>query len=366
VIGDEDSQCPCLCQARFARRLDVPLKSKNHLKSMNKLKRPLIIVILGLLTVLLLVRLARIDISLETLRRLNLNYLLLATVIHYSGFLVRGLRWQALLAGLGHRLSYRYTTALLLAGWFVSALLPARLGDVARAAMLRRDHQISLAAGFASIATERAFDIVAILVLAVLAAGWALPGRVPVWVWQVIGGGAGLLMVAFFMLLLVPRLEGPLRRLFPWTLYQRAVGFGFELLGRIRQLGQRPILLLIVIAESLYIWLCDVGLMYFIFLSIGAQVVPGMVAFTSMMVDLAAAVPIIPGAVGQFEGAAIGVLSLFAMPVEQSSFMVLLNRFISFWTFIVVSGIITYWFGFAQLLNVETIRQAGQPTETQP
>jgi uncharacterized protein (TIRG00374 family) len=260
-------------------------------------------------------------------------------------------------------LSYRYTTALLLAGWFVSALLPARLGDVARAAMLRRDHQISLTGGFASIATERALDIIAILLLAVVAALWALPGRTPVWVWQVIGGGFVLLIVTIGLLLLVPHLEAPLRRRLPWSVYQRLVTFGFELLAHIRRLGQNPTLLLIVVVESLYIWLCDVGLMYFIFRSIGPPVALSIVAFTAMMVDLAAAVPIIPGAVGQFEGAAIGLLSLFALPVDQSSLMVLLNRFISFWTFIVVSGIITAGFGFTQLLNIELIRQETQLIE---
>ena len=89
---------------------------------MKRLRRPLIMVILGLLTILFLLRLGKIDISLETLRRIDPTYLMLGTAIHYSGFFVRGLRWQTLLSGLGHRLSYVYTTTLLMAGWFVSVI----------------------------------------------------------------------------------------------------------------------------------------------------------------------------------------------------------------------------------------------------
>jgi len=326
---------------------------------MKKLARPLILLILGALTILLLVRLGDLEISLETLGQLEWRYLSLAIAIHYSGFLVRGLRWRILLAGLGHRLSYIYTTALLMAGWFVSALVPARLGDVARAAMLRRDYHISLAQGFASIATERALDILAILCLAFITALWALPGQTPPWVWQTIGGGALFLIVILTVLLTSPRLEPWLRERFSWPVYQKLVGFGFEFVHSIRQLGQKPGRLLLLTGQSLYIWLCDIFLMYFIILSFGETITLSIAAFTSMIVDLAAAVPIIPGAIGQFEGAGLAILSLFEISPQRSSPIILLNRFISFWTFIIVSGLITYLFGFAQALNSESLGPRG-------
>jgi uncharacterized protein (TIRG00374 family) len=96
--------------------------------------------------------------------------------------------------------------------------------------------------------------------------------------------------------------------------------------------------------------------MYFVFLSIGATAPLSVSAFTSMTVDLAAAVPIIPGALGQVEGTALGVLSIFDIGTQQSSLMILLNRFVSFWSFILVSGAITYFFGFSQALQPEQLR----------
>ncbi len=328
---------------------------------MKRLTRPLIIFILGALTILLLARLGNIDpsdfsdFSTKTLRHIRPGYLIMAIIIHYSGFVVRGLRWQLLLRGLGYSLSYMYTTALLMAGWFVSALVPARLGDVARASMLRRDHKISLAQGLASIATERALDILTILFLATLAALWALPGRTPPWIWQTISGGILFCVIALIILITTPNLETWLRNRFTRPPYQNLISFIFELLGSVRRLGQKPGLLMTVGVQSLYIWLCDVFLMYFIFLSIGAAPPFSISAFTSMIVDLAAAVPIMPGAIGQFEGTAVGVLSLFNISLQQSSLMVILNRFVSFWSFIIVSGLITYLFGFAQALNPEAL-----------
>jgi hypothetical protein len=37
--------------------------------------------------------------------------------------------------------------------------------------------------------------------------------------------------------------------------------------------------------------------------------------------------------------------------------MIILNRFISFWTFIVFSGVVTYLFGFTQALNPDALKQ---------
>jgi len=324
---------------------------------MKRLTRPLIIITLGLLTLLLLLKLGNIDISINTLRRINPLYLAAAAAVHYSGFAIRGWRWQKLLKGLGHSVGYVYAVTLLLAGWFVSALIPARLGDVARAGMLRRDHNIPMAQGLGSIATERAFDILSILILAAFAATFALTGRTPPWVWRTIGGGTLLLGILIAILLLSPHLKSFFLRLLPWLFYKKAVHFGFELLNSIRQTGKSPALLLLLTAQSLYIWLCDIFLMVFIFYSIGASVPFSVSAFTAMVVDLAAAVPVIPGALGQVEGAALGLLSLLQIPPQQSSLMVLLNRFISFWTFIPVSGGVTYYFGFSQALNPDKLKQ---------
>ncbi|OQY46947.1 MAG: hypothetical protein B6242_06305 [Anaerolineaceae bacterium 4572_78] len=285
-----------------------------------KLTRLLIIGFFGLLTVLLLIRLSEIDISWQTLQQINIVYLGIAIVFHYSGFIIRGIRWQKILQGLGYKLNYSYTTALLMTGWFVSALVPARMGDIVRAYMLKRDHKISLAYSLGSIATERALDISAILLLAMYSAMWALANQTPAWVWQSIVAGVIFIIIAIIFILTTPKIEQKLRLLTTWLLYQKMLTFFFELLASIRQLGQNPILLTYLFLQSIYIWLCDVALMYF-------------------------------GAVGQFEATALGIFALFQVNHQQSSLVILLNRFISFWSFIIVSGFIAYWFGFSQVLK---------------
>jgi uncharacterized protein (TIRG00374 family) len=309
-----------------------------------------LIAILGILTLLALVRLGNIDISLDTLRRIQPGYLAVAIAVHYSGFAVRGDRWRRLLVAMGHPVSYGYAFSLLLAGWFISALVPARAGDLARAGLLRRDHDVPVASGLGSIAAERAFDALALVLLAALAGAWALAGRTPDWVWQSAAVMAGLFIIAAVGLIAVPRLESWLAGLATWPLYQKALHFGFDLLRSIRALGRQPAALLVVAAQSVYIWLCDALLAYLLLGGLGYPVSPPVAAFTAMAADLAVTVPLTPGAVGQFETAFVGLLALFAVPASQAGLAVLLNRFISFWTFIVFSGLVTYLSGLNRAL----------------
>jgi uncharacterized protein (TIRG00374 family) len=164
----------------------------------------------------------------------------------------------------------------------------------------------------------------------------------------------------------VPKLETWLRSLLPWSLTQKILTFGFELLASVRQLLQKPLLLLLVMAHSTYIWVCDILLMYFALLSIGVVAPLSVSAVTAMIADLAAAVPIVPGAMGQFEGAALFTLSLFNINPSDSSLMLLINRFISFWSFILFSGLITYLFGFAQALKMDTLSPSEATPKPQP
>jgi uncharacterized protein (TIRG00374 family) len=320
--------------------------------------RLLTLLLLGFLTIVLLIRLGNIDLSLETLRHIRPGFVALAILIHYSGFLMRGDRWRRLLGALNHPLGLGYSTALVMAGWFVSALIPARLGDVARAWMLRRDHQIPMAEGLGSVALERALDVFAILLLALISATWSLAGRTPPAVWKTLAAGAALFVVTLLVLLSVPGLETRLYAISSGQRYQKIVRFGFELLRSIRIMARRPRLLALVAVQSIYIWSCDIFLALFIFYSLGLNIALSVAAFISMASDLAAAVPLVPGALGQVEATALALLALFDVDPTTGSLMILLNRFISFWTFILVSGLVTYAFGFARVLNADALKRA--------
>ncbi len=328
---------------------------------MKKYSRLIALTLLSLLTVFAFLKLGNIDISWNILTRLNWGWLGLVFVTFYTSHIVRGTRWQRILNTMGWPVKYLYAQTLLISGLFVSAILPARLGDVGRIVMLRQDHKVPVAQGLASIATERALDVFSILTLAAIGAIWAVQGRVPDEVRQLMMGATLLFIIGLGALLTIPSIEQWLRNLIwlkkslpesLWGFYQKVLDFGFSLIHGVRALVKNPLTLTLTIIESLFIWLCDSLMIYFVLISIGVPTPLSVTLFAGMVSDLAAAVPLTPGALGQFDAALVGMLTLFGLSLADASLAILLVRFVGFWTFVPVSGLITYAFGFSKILNL--------------
>ncbi len=337
---------------------------------MKKYNRLFIILALSILTIFALLRLGNIDISAETLGRVHWSWFWLVFAIFYASILARGWRWRRILRTMGWPVNFVYAQTLLMAGLFISAILPARAGDIGRVAMLKRDYNIPVSQGIASIATERALDVFSILILAIIGAIWALQGRIPPDILKLMIGAAILFVIGLIGLLAVPSFEtwlrqpGRLQAMVPasiWALYQKILDFGFSLIHGVRALGRNPVALTLAIIESLFIWLCDALLIHFILISIGAPISLAANLFVGMISDLAAAVPLVPGALVQFDAVLVGTLALFGVTTAASSLTTLLLRFVNFWTHMLVSGLITYLFGFSRALNLN--RQEIEPDE---
>src|SRR5688572_11969910 len=103
--------------------MDQPIHDRTVDRTMATLRldtrRLILLGLLAVATIALLLTLGDGQSTLSTLAQADWRFLALAAMIHYGGFALRGHRWQLLLGALGHRLSYLYTTSLLLAGWFV-------------------------------------------------------------------------------------------------------------------------------------------------------------------------------------------------------------------------------------------------------
>lgn len=282
--------------------------------------------------------------TLALLARTDWRLLGLAILIHYSGFALRGHRWQRLLAGMGHRLPYARVTGLLISGWFVSALVPARAGDAARVAALRRGSADAppapVADSLSSIVLERLLDILAIVGLGGASGFFLLRDQLPAWVLSVYATGAGLLLLFGLGLLLAPSLLDRLRGLWSHPLWHKGLDFAGQALVALRSLLARPGHAWLLVAESLYIWLCDALLLWLVVLALGAPLPFPAAAFVALTVDVLATVPLTPGGIGQIEAAYAGLLALLALPVAVVPAAVLLTRAISYWSFLIFSAVV--------------------------
>ena len=96
-----------------------------------------------LVPIILLVLVFRVALNIDVgeliagIRQANPLLLLAAFVVFYAGFPLRGMRWALLLRGTGFRIGLRDATEILFLSWLVNCLVPAKLGDVYRAYLLK-------------------------------------------------------------------------------------------------------------------------------------------------------------------------------------------------------------------------------------
>ena len=95
-----------------------------------------------------------------------INYLWIApaALIVVFSFVLRVLRWQIILASTKNVAFWPAFHALMIA-FMINTILPGRVGELARPAILKNNQGVKYSTGLATVATERVFDIAMIIIL---------------------------------------------------------------------------------------------------------------------------------------------------------------------------------------------------------
>jgi uncharacterized protein (TIRG00374 family) len=93
----------------------------------------------------------------DAFRQVNLWYLIPAILLYFLGLFVRAFRWSILLRPIA-RLSARELLPINAVGLMANNVLPLRTGELVRAYALSQRSQVSKSASLATIAVERIFD----------------------------------------------------------------------------------------------------------------------------------------------------------------------------------------------------------------
>ena len=105
------------------------------------------------------------------------GFLVLAFLAYYATFPLRGFRWRYVLERSGMSVRLRDATEILFLSWFVNCLVPAKLGDLYRAYLLRGNFGASISRTVGTVFIERIADIIVIATLALSAGYWSFRGR---------------------------------------------------------------------------------------------------------------------------------------------------------------------------------------------
>jgi uncharacterized protein (TIRG00374 family) len=266
--------------------------------------------------------------------------LLAAFTIFYLGFPLRGYRWGTLVRRSGFRLGYRDATEIIFLSWLVNCLVPAKLGDVYRAWLLKINSPVSLSRTFGTVFIERVLDLFAIVVLG-LAAGFVsfrsgLPADVQIvfaiGVVFVLLLAGGLLSMRNFGRRIITRLPLPHRVLEFYDRFEEGVfaSIGLSALPRL------------VIVTGL-IWATEAMRLYLVVQALG---LPGVhlgisgAFFVALSASLLTAVPLTPAGIGFVEGGVVGLLTIvYGVSQTDALAITLVDRAISVLTIIILGSI---------------------------
>jgi len=309
----------------------------------SRLRNPRTIVSLALpIFIIVLVLVAFPSFHLDQLPALiaqaNPVLLLLAFVIYYLGFPLRGWRWALLLRGAGTEIRVRDSTEIIFISWLVNCLVPAKLGDVYRAYLLKLNYGTSISKAFGTIFMERVFDLFAIVLLGLAAGYWSFRKGMSPEVQVVFVIGLVVIAVLAVGLFVVKNFGSKLVRRLP--LPERVVEFYDRFEEGLFSISARQVPLLAVLTVA--IWATEALRLYFVVLAMGFNLEMGLSGglFVALIASLLTAIPFTPAGLGAVEGVVVFILTtLYGATPTQAVAITLVDRFISVVSVIVFGGI---------------------------
>jgi uncharacterized protein (TIRG00374 family) len=260
--------------------------------------------------------------TVEILRAADLGWIVLVAAFVIVDLLMRALRWQRLVAPIGH-VGYFPMLAYLLIGYLANNVLPARLGELVRSHYLGDREGLSRTTTLGTVVVERVVDFVVVVAIAA-AAILVLSVRGIVANAVLVGVAlAAMLAAAIAVGIAAHRLPGAERIAVIAGRWPRLMDLagklrgGLAVAGRPRTLGEALIL-------SLLAWGATVLAFAAAGQAVGIELTIGQASLLAAGVALVTAIPAGPANLGTFELAAVEIAKAVGVPPHEAFAIALL------------------------------------------
>lgn len=260
----------------------------------------------------------------SVLRQSSLPLFILSAVVATLIFPMRAMRWRVILEPVAPDITFGALWRSTAIGMMVNNVIPARAGELARAyALTKEDRRVNFAAAFASLAVDRIFDAVVVVILLVIAlfissfpVGTTIGGqpvnRAAALAAIVAAGALGALVaMALYPRLVLIIYDGTLGRMAPRfaARFRRHLDSFMSGLSALRS----PSRFARILAWAFAMWLCN-GLAFWLgFVAVGIDAPFSAALFLMGVIAVGVALPSSPGFFGVFEAAALAGLSLYGV-----------------------------------------------------
>jgi len=286
------------------------------------------------------------------LSRANYAFLVPAVVIIAAGQWARALRWGMLFQPRLEVEPARLFSVLNI-GYLLNSVLPARIGDLARAYLLRNG--VLAARALSTVILERALDVLTVILLLIILVP-VVP--IPSWVAQatLVLGAAFVLLVLSLFGVMTQRERGLrwVRRGLGWfpqlnsERWVRQVEALLDGMAILRSPRQFPFLL----AFSALLWASAATVNYLVMLGFEMRLSWAAAAFVLCVTALGVSVPSSPGYIGVYHAAVIAGLAVFGVSGAEAVAYALVLHAVNY-AVLIVLGIFSLWRESLSLVDVQ-------------
>lgn len=306
-----------------------------------------------------------------TLEHANLLFFLIGFLVYYASFPLRAFRWRILLENVGfteengiHLPKFWKLTEIVYISFFANSIVPAKLGDLYRAYLLRQEIRVSASRGVGTVLAERLLDLIVLLLLFIPAIIISLHENLPAELRIALEVTLGAVVVGIAALFTLRQAREPLAKIVPIRFRDQYYHLQEGILGSFRRL---PLLAGLTIA----VWMCEALRFYFVALAL--SLIPGDLIhvlaaciFIGLGEALLTVIPTTGGGVGLVEGGMVAMIALFyhgADVANHTAAAIVLDRIISFVSILVI-GFIVFTLAFGRKAVKETRQQSGSQNLT--
>ena len=276
----------------------------------------------------------------QELRRSNGWLFLLSTVLSTVIFPLRARRWKTILEPVAPNQPFAALWKATAVGMMANNVLPARAGEIARAYTLTQQTKVPLSTSIASLAVDRLFDMLVLLLLAVLAfLDPAFPREAQI-AGQSIGSIAqgSVVLVVFLFMALYALAFFPSQIVRVYELFARRISKTLEDRGKavlIRfseglSVLKSPRRFSAVLAWTILHWVCNALGFWYGFKAVGIELPFSAALFLQTLIAVGVALPSAPGFFGFFEKITVVGLAIYGVGAQQATSFAIGYHILSF------------------------------------
>jgi len=246
-------------------------------------------------------------------------WIIISVIIYAMSWIFRVQRLERFTRDAGEKIGFIELFKLLISGYTLNILLPARLGDVATIFYLKMK-KIAIGKSTAIIFQLRILDVMALLILSLPVFAFFFSDT-PTWIRTT-------LLICIFIIA-IPIFSNLLNRLgnkFNNKIFKIASYKVNDAYIHYHEIVLNKRLLFVSIFISMTIWVFDILTCYTVSIAVASPILITVAIFGVCIANVAKSVPSIPGGIGVYESALAGILVLFGTPVDIAITIAILDH----------------------------------------